>query len=216
MSYVRARTGVRANAFCREAGGAMTDECLSSDLDCLHMRLFVAIPVPEDAANALSEIVSKLRSSNDGLRWTTAASWHVTLQFLGHVNEELLPNLTSALSRTRMNPFAVHFDGIGSFERVGVLFAGIVPSEELIDLQKQVTDATRTCGFEEDARPYCPHLTLARGKGRKVGRSLRTFKMGNTVMPKLAPFQAHEFCLFESFLSQMGSKYEIRQRFPLD
>jgi 2'-5' RNA ligase len=81
-------------------------------------------------------------------------------------------------------------------------------------LQERVTAATQPCGFVPEARPYQPHITLARGKGQR--RDLGELKAKIRRQPDFTRFVAREFLLYESFLSPAGSRYEVRERFTLD
>ncbi len=92
---------------------------------------------------------------------------------------------------------------------------------ELLALEQRVTAATRPCGFEPENRPYTPHITLARGKGRHGGRSLALVR--NAMKRAKSPgeneiacsFTAEEFLLYESIPSPQDSRYEVRAQFPL-
>jgi RNA 2',3'-cyclic 3'-phosphodiesterase len=103
---------------------------------------------------------------------------------------------------------------LGSFERSGVFLVGVPLSPELIALQENVVSATSHCGFKAEDRPYRPHITLARNRGREDG--VRGLKPRVGASPEFAGFVAHEFLLYESFLSSQGSRYEVRARFPLE
>jgi RNA 2',3'-cyclic 3'-phosphodiesterase len=105
-------------------------------------------------------------------------------------------------------------EGLGFFDRAGVFFAGVALTPQLTALQLQVTDATGGCGFVPETRPYHPHITLARSKG-KGPRALRELKARIHREPKFGGFVAEEFVLYESHLRSGGSRYEIRERFPL-
>lgn len=188
---------------------------ISPGLDCLGMRLFVAIPLSDEVVEKVSAFVSHLRGRNDGLRWTSSESWHVTLQFLGNVAPETLHCLTSALSQIHADPFEIQIDRVGIFDRSGVFFAGLAPNRTLAGLHQQVVAATHPCGFEPDSRSYHPHITLARSKGKDAARTLSSLKTRNAQLPAIPASLSSEFLLYESFLSPSGSRYEVRQRFPL-
>ncbi len=85
---------------------------------------------------------------------------------------------------------------------------------DLAALQQAVTASTSLCGFTPEDRPYHPHITLARRKG-KGGRELRNLKMQMQQQPKLAAFTANSFILYESTPTPEGSRYDVRERFPL-
>jgi RNA 2',3'-cyclic 3'-phosphodiesterase len=178
------------------------------------MRLFVAIPLASSAQAELVALTNRLRPSAS-LRWSAPESWHVTLQFLGSVSEDqyrcLIPNLAAVQSA----PFPMRLAGLGVFDRAGIFHADVDPSTPLMTLQRLVTTSTAACGFEAEARPYHPHITLARSKGRDQIRQLRALNTRFPEKPRFTPFVVTEFLLYESHLSASGSTYEVRSRFPL-
>jgi 2'-5' RNA ligase len=107
----------------------------------------------------------------------------------------------------------VRLEELGFFERAGVFFANVGLTPELLSLEKRVAAATGLCGFAHEARPYHPHITLARSKGD--GRGLRDLKARIQRQPVFTRFVAEEFLLYESHLSSSGAHYEIRERFKL-
>lgn len=176
------------------------------------MRLFVGIPLAAAVIDELSAISARLRSSGDGLRWTAPESWHITLQFLGNTGPEQYECIVAELCKPHLPPVPIRLEELGCFDRTGVFFASVRVSPELLLLQQRVTAATAPCGFASEARPFQPHITLARSKGK--GLSQLKVKIGR--QPKFTGFVAGEFLLYESFLGAAGSRYEIRERFPLD
>ncbi len=176
------------------------------------MRLFVAIPLAASAIGELSATAARLRSGEDGLRWTAPESWHITLQFLGNAGPEQSKCLVAQLHKLHLPPVPIRLEELGCFDRTGVVFAGVRVSPELLLLQQRVTAATAPCGFVSESRPFHPHITLARGKGKDL--SQLKAKMGRS--PTFTGSAAVEFRLYESFLGPTGSRYEIRERFSLD
>ena len=96
-----------------------------------------------------------------------------------------------------------------------MFFAGVRLTQELIELQQRVTAATELCGFVPEARPFNPHITLARSKGRARQSGLRAVRAKLQGEPRFTRFVAREFLLYESFPGAEGSRYEIRERFAL-
>lgn len=176
------------------------------------MRLFVGIPLGDAVVSALSALTVRLRTPDDGLRWSSPAGWHITLQFLGKTTAEQLACITSALSKIRFGPFRINLDRPGYFDRSGVFFVGVQGSPELSEIQKQVTKATSLCGFTAEERPYHPHITLARAKAGGLG--LRHLKDGAGSAERFPAFMAKAFVVYESFLQPGGSRFEVRERFP--
>lgn len=179
------------------------------------MRLFVAVPLADVVKDELSAISARLKSGSDGLRWSAAESWHLTLQFLGKTGADQFACVVARLRAVRAAAVPVALEGLGCFDRAGVFFAGVQLAPELITLQQQVTAATAECGFLAEERDYHPHITLARTR-RGERHGLRELKTNLQVEPHFTHFVAREFLLYESFLGPGGSRYEVRERFALD
>lgn len=177
------------------------------------MRLFIGIPLDPSAAGELAVLTGRLKSTNDGLRWSAEAGWHITLQFLGRTTAEQYGCVTAVLRQIRHAAFEVQLDPPGFFDRAGVFFVGVRLSPPLTTLQAQVVAATTPCGFIPEDRPYHPHITLAREKGGH--RALRTLKSRIPAEVRFSSFRAREFLLYESLPGPGGSRYDVRERFDL-
>lgn len=155
--------------------------------------------------------------AGEGIRWAAESTWHVTLQFLGQTSDEQAACVISNLQEIHAAPAPIRIEGVGFFERAGIFYAEIGLSPELIAIQQQVTATTRPCGFAPETRPWHPHITLAKTKGRSGTRALAPLKQAlrsNKENP-VAEFLADEFLLYESFPGPEGSRYEVRARYPL-
>lgn len=180
------------------------------------MRLFVGIPLPQTVQAEVSAVCQRLRSENDGLRWSAQDSWHITLQFLGNATPEQFDCLVAWLATVRSVPVTARLDGLGVFDRAGIFLAKIEPAAALVALQQRVTAATAECGFVAEQRPYQPHITLARTKAAAGKRQLQDLETRMHIHPAFTAFVADEFRLYESHLGPAGSKYEVRQRVRLE
>lgn len=187
----------------------------SATYTCLGMRLFVGIPLAASVIEQLEKVSMRHRVKEDGLRWSTPESWHITLQFLGSTSQTQYECVVARLRALRAAPVPVELGELGFFDRAGIFFTGVALTPELLMLQQQVTAATIPCGFTPEDRPYRPHITLARSKGRRKAVGLETLKTKIRQQPKFDRFVAEEFLLYESFNRPTGSQYEIRERFRL-
>ena len=177
------------------------------------MRLFVGIPLAAAVVDELTRITGRLRSKDDGLRWSTPESWHVTLQFLGNTERNQYECALARLHELHLPPVPIQLNEMGFFDRAGIFFVGVKPSSELVSLERHVVAATTLCGFTPETRPYHPHITLARSKSNE--RGLRTLKSRLHGQHEFTAFLAGEFLLYESMPTPTGSHYEIRERFQL-
>jgi RNA 2',3'-cyclic 3'-phosphodiesterase len=134
------------------------------------MRLFVAIALPAAAAGELDSAVAPLRLAWPELRWTGRDAWHLTLAFLGEVEEELTGKLGDRLQRAaaRHARLSLSLGGAGAFPtaaRARVLWTGIRGDRRgLAALAASVAAGARRAGVPptQEGRRYEPHLTLAR------------------------------------------------------
>jgi 2'-5' RNA ligase len=132
-------------------------------------RLFVAVTPPSEAVEALREAITRGRAVAPELRWINPEGIHLTLAFLGSVDDELRDGLAERLGRVarRHPPVPVTLARPGRFAD-RVLWAGV--AGDLEPLAAGVRRAAQRAGVEglED-RPLVAHLTLARGQGRRGG-----------------------------------------------
>lgn len=181
------------------------------------MRLFIGIPLAASVTRQLASLRAVLERPRDGLRWSSPDSWHITLQFLGAASDSQYACVVESLHSVVAAPISIHLEGLGNFDRAGVLFVGIEVSPKLAGLQQRVILATAPCGFKPEDRPYHPHITLARNKGQS--NRIRNLKLQIDAIagsaPRFSAFTADELLLYESQLAPSGSRYVVRERFPL-
>lgn len=130
------------------------------------MRLFVALVPPQHALDELEVAMAPWRAANPSWGWTRMPQWHLTLAFLGEVDDPT--DLTRRLGQvaTRYPPPALSLAGAGRFgDRA--LWAGVQGDREpLHRLAAGVRAASRRAGVALDDGHYRPHLTLARIRSR--------------------------------------------------
>jgi len=177
------------------------------------MRLFIGIPLDAVVVQELTALTDQLKSPSDRLRWSAAAGWHITLQFLGAATAAQYDCVVASLHGISHPAFEIQLEPPGFFDRAGVFFVGVRLSPDLTGLQREVIAATRPCGFIPEERPYHPHITLAREKGG--GHALRQLKSRIPSELRFSTFTPREFLLYESFPGPGGSRYEVRERFAL-
>jgi 2'-5' RNA ligase len=187
------------------------------------MRLFVAVAVPGHAADELDGAVAPLRQSWPALRWTGREAWHVTLAFLGEVNETASARLGPRLGRAaaRHPCLAVSLGGAGAFPGAGrarVLWTGVQGEPlGLAALAASVAAGARRAGAPpaEEGRRFQPHLTLARCREPVDARPLVDSLSGYAG----TPWTAQEIYLIRSHLPagrpHDRPRYETLGRWPL-
>jgi 2'-5' RNA ligase len=170
------------------------------------MRLFVALPVPEDVADELLA----LQAGVPDARWVPAENFHVTLCFAGEVQGASMRDLEEELSDIAGPPFSVAIAGVeqlSSGKQPRILVATVEKSERLDWLQQKVAAVARNCGIEIERRKFRPHVTLARfGNGAETGHHLAQFMASHSTF-KAGPWIADQFALYSSRSGRSGSIY---------
>jgi 2'-5' RNA ligase len=178
------------------------------------MRLFIGIGLPLSVAEALAGAARALlppeREGGARVRLTRQQDMHVTLSFLGHVEPSLLEQIQQSLAVLHADRIRLQLNGVDIFSNGGILLAKAEPSPNLLSLTEQVLQAMEHCGFPREQRPFTPHVTLARSKGRikLVSRQSHDSAFRQT-------FRVDEFCLYQSFTRPEGSQYQVLRTFPL-
>jgi 2'-5' RNA ligase len=182
------------------------------------MRLFVAIALPHEAASELDEVVAPLRPARPDLRWTGRDAWHLTLAFLGEVDESVTTGLAVRLERAaRRHPcLSLSLAGAGAFpgaNRARVLWTGIQGDRRGLGLLAASAGAgAQRAGAlpANSGRGYQPHLTLARCRAPADMNSLVETLAAFAGMP----WVAREIHLIHSRLGE-NPRYEVIGTWPL-
>ncbi len=176
------------------------------------MRLFIAVELPEAIKKSIAEVQERLRTAGAHAAWTRPEGIHLTLKFLGEVEEAKAASITDALAgacRGR-GQLRLEITGAGAFPSVKaprVLWLGLAGEiEKLAVLQAAVEDAMEGLGFEREDRKFSPHLTLARVKFLKPRDNWPALIEGIRDV-KLGGFTADHVSLMKSELRQDGAVY---------
>jgi 2'-5' RNA ligase len=166
-------------------------------------RLFFAWWPPVEAQEQLHQIAQEQVPGHNA-RLTRRDKIHLTLAFLGPVDEAFAQCARRAAADVRWQPFSLVFDRLGWFPRARVMWAGCSASgTQLADLVDQLNQNLVQCGYQPEQRRYQPHLTLA----RKVNRGPRAIE----IPPLECRFE--RFALVESVLDAEGAHYHVLDQF---
>jgi 2'-5' RNA ligase len=183
------------------------------------MRTFIAIPLPPEGRTMLGRLQETLRSFRAEVKWTAADSIHLTLRFLGEIDPCTLPSLAGLL-RTgtgRVPPFRLRMRGLGGFPSLRnprVIWCGLEGDlVQLAALRDQVASACLQAGFTPEERPFHPHLTLGRVRGKSNLQPLVDYiKIGSTLEHDFAVEKLH---VYQSTLRPQGSLYTVLETIAL-
>jgi len=178
------------------------------------IRLFVAIELPEDVRESLSHLQAGL----PGARWTPPENMHLTLRFIGEVQEPAVDEIGEALWRIRAEGFSLALKGLGKFggeskrSPARTLFVGVEPNRALSDLASRIEQSIVDAGFPPETRKFHAHITLARLKDTPPHR------LGDYIaehsLYSARPFDVREFALVSSLQGKEASVYDALQFFP--
>lgn len=192
------------------------------------IRAFVAVELPAAAREEIRRLQEKLKQTGANVKWVRPESLHLTLKFLGNIEEERVPTLQGALARQLAGSarFEFQLEGIGAFPKTTaprVLWIGVSEGERpLTQLAEQVERACEGIGFPRQerpfdsaqARPFVPHLTLGRVRGRQgltgLVKTLQAAEFRST-----SPAPVGRAVLFRSELSPQGARYTPLAEIPL-
>jgi 2'-5' RNA ligase len=172
------------------------------------LRLFVGIEIPPELKLKLSLLCAGVPSA----RWVDAGNFHVTLRFIGEVDEGAAADIDEALAQIRAPRFSVALAGVGHFG-TRQLWAGVERNPALTHLHEKVESAIVRLGFEPEGRRYAPHVTLARLRG-PPDPHIQSF-LAEHALFRAEPFAVDRFSLIASYLTKSGSIYEDQADYEL-
>jgi RNA 2',3'-cyclic 3'-phosphodiesterase len=186
------------------------------------MRLFIAIDLDDEARAAIADEQRRMKAAFDAsrssIKWVRPDHMHLTLVFLGEVQETRAPAIIDAMSQPVVQaPFDLAFAGIGLFPPRGapnVLWVGAAAGEaDSIELQRELADRLLRLGIALEQRPFHPHLTLARWKTSRGADRSRALAAGRD--GAIARVHVDHATLYQSRLSAAGPTYTALARATL-
>lgn len=183
------------------------------------MRLFVAIPVRPPVEGALKDLLSRWSAGGWPVKWVRAEGLHLTLKFLGSVEDARVETVTRSLAGAVAGTLSLSFTltelgGFPSLAKARVLWAGLESEAPLELLVHRVERSCEELGFPVEGRPFRPHVTLGR---LREGNRLPPDAIQEIESVRLNPvsFTSDQVILYESLPGAGGSRYQARATFPL-
>ena len=175
------------------------------------IRLFVALELPA----ALRQRLALMNGGVPGARWQREEQLHLTLRFIGEVQESTASDIDDALAAIRAPRFFMELAGVGEFggKVPRALWAGVRVGDELTHLQRKVETALQRLGLPPEERKFSPHVTLARLKGAPRGKVVEF--LTHHALFSSGPFEVDRFVLFSSHMGSGGSVYHVERDYPL-
>ena len=171
------------------------------------VRAFFGLAVPEAARRELEPYVAACAAIAPEFRWVPSANLHLTVRFIGNIERAVVESIADRLAAGRLAGFELSLGGVGTFRRgrlVRVVWIQVSTGAEAArELAARVEAECAAAGLVPEARPFQPHLTLARARARE-GAPLPPLPEP----PRLDPWRADELVLYRSRLGRAGSLYE--------
>jgi len=177
-------------------------------------RLFTGLEIPPQVAQSLA----MMRGGLPGARWIDPENYHLTLRFIGDIDDGLARDIASLLGGVQRAPFELRLDGLSSFggRKPRALVAAAVPVAPLMDLHAEHERLLQRLGLEPEGRKYMPHVALARLRDSS-SRQVADYLAARGYF-RFLRFEVSRFVLF-SARSQGGgppylteATYELRNR----
>jgi 2'-5' RNA ligase len=188
-------------------------------------RAFIALEMNEQQQRHLSQVMQRAARVLPSVRWTDPSSIHLTLAFLGELDDERLEQACSAAEEAAQNssPFSYRLSRLGIFgpeRQPRVIWMGIdEASGALLRLHAALRLALLQRGFAVEERPFAPHLTLARVKAPlALEEQQRLHSLLASPQNELVPrdgYLVQHIDLMKSELSRVGAKYTSLKKYGL-
>jgi len=174
------------------------------------MRLFVAIDLPDSIKKHLAGLQKAIGDSHASIKWVATDNIHLTLKFLGEVEDAMAERVKGKLGEIPFTPIMAAVRDLGAFPSENnprVVWAGLSPASRIIELQERIDSSLAGLGFPKDDR-FTVHITLGRVKAvtDKKGflERLRHARAGGFEYP----LKISDFRLKRSFLGDRGPVYQ--------
>lgn len=173
-------------------------------------RIFVGIGFPQEILDEIGHI----RKVIDGAKWLRPENLHLTIAFIGNIDEDKCRLIETSLESVKFSPFKLRLQGT-DFWKQGVLWIGVKKSDVLDKLKIEVEKALIPCGYIPDVREFIPHVTIARINGKYSHDDLNNF-LRHRADFKSPKFGVDHFSLYESKASDAGNNYYVIKNYDTE
>ena len=169
------------------------------------MRLFTGLELPPDIALDFNFMQGGIM----GARWIDRENFHITLRFIGDIDDAAGRDVADALNEADLRPFTISIKGIDVFggNKPHAIIARIEENPELIRLQAAQERICQSLGLESEGRKFIPHVTLARLRDPDP-QGLRSF-IESHALYRCRPFIVDHFVLFSAKPLRGGGPYAV-------
>jgi len=180
------------------------------------MRSFIAIELPKDVRDFLGGIQERLKSSGADVKWVEPQNIHLTLKFLGEVDEKKLDKISGILEdiAQKGSAFKIRIASLGAFPKINfprVIWVGLDKGdEETKSIARGLEEKIEKVGIPKEDRAFSSHITL--GRTRSTLNRERLVQELNNLASNLGgnpEFEVTKITLFKSTLTPKGPIYEV-------
>ena len=182
------------------------------------MRTFIAIELPQKIIGTLSALQNQLKNTQADVKWVAPENIHLTLKFLGEVDEKKIEKIIQALEETAKDnqPFSIRLCALGAFPKINfprVIWVGIDAGDEKTkNIAFVLEEKLQKLGIPKEKRPFSSHITIGRVRSginrEKLVKELDILQ-GKGLLQENLEFLATKITLFKSTLTPKGPIYEI-------
>jgi 2'-5' RNA ligase len=184
------------------------------------MRTFIAIELEDDLKERLTALIKEFMSVSQNIRWVKKQAMHLTLKFLGEIDQDKISQIESLLTDIahKADAFPLQLKGTGAFppgkRKPRVLWVGITENPSLLRLQEEIESGCERMGFPKEKRRFHPHLTLGRVKDiSKLGGVLPLLEEKREIF--FGEMTVKKITFFQSVLKPTGAEYNVLAEFRL-
>ena len=176
------------------------------------IRSFIAISLPQEIKNKITETQKSLMETKADVRWVNIDGIHLTLKFLADIERSQVKEILSAIKAASegIKPFSLEIASVGAFPKIEyprVVWIGINDeTNTLKPIQKKIDENLSKIGFDREERDFKPHLTLGRVKSLKGKERLIPLILQAKDL-SLGRFEVTEVLLMQSVLKPTGAEY---------
>ena len=176
------------------------------------IRAFIACEIPESVLENVSKVQEGLKKLDSDASWTRVSSIHITLKFLGDIEEEYIAKIAAVIEEASKGqpPFEISIKGSGAFPNLKnprIIWIGVEDGTKgLTHLQQPLDYGLNSIGFEREEREFRPHLTLGRVKGPR-GKERLSAAVSELKDIKAGSFIVDRVILYKSELKPTGAVY---------
>lgn len=182
------------------------------------MRTFIAIELPQKIINSLAAIQNRLKNTQGDVKWVSPENIHLTLKFLGEVDDKKIEKIIQVLEDTAKdnNSFFIRLSDLGAFPKINfprVIWVGIDRGDnETKGIVISLEEKLQKLGIPKEKRPFSSHITIGRVRSglnrEKLVKELNILQEKNLLQENLE-FLTAKVTLFKSTLTPKGPIYEI-------